>query len=75
MTGENTVKCIRAQRIKWPGSFNRMEKNKKVRKITGLNPIKMRYKGSTYNTRGNEVLKDLKKLNSFRLFFSVLKCI
>jgi hypothetical protein len=45
MRGEDIVKYIRAQRIKWWGHLNSMEETKTVRKITEWNPIGMRSKG------------------------------
>jgi hypothetical protein len=37
--GEDIVKYIRAQRIKWWGHLNRVEDMKLVKKITDWNPI------------------------------------
>jgi hypothetical protein len=45
MRGEDTVKYIRAQRIKGWGHLNRMEKTKTVRNITEWNPIGMSSQG------------------------------
>ena len=45
MRGEDVVKYIRAQRIKWWGHLNRMAKTKTVRKITKWNTVGVRCKG------------------------------
>jgi hypothetical protein len=62
MKGENRVKYIRTQRMKWWGHLNRMGETKTVRKITKWNPIGMRSKERPKNRWKDEVLKDLKKL-------------
>jgi hypothetical protein len=41
MRGEDIVKYIRAQRTKWWGHLNRVERTKVVRNITEWNPIGM----------------------------------
>jgi hypothetical protein len=45
MSREDIDKYIRAQRIKWWGHVNRMEKTKTVRKIKELNPTGRRFQG------------------------------
>jgi hypothetical protein len=62
MRGEDIFKYIRAQRIKWWGHLNRVEKQKQARKITEWNPIGITPKGRPKNGWENEVLNDLKKL-------------
>jgi hypothetical protein len=62
MRGADIVKYIRAQRIKWWGHLNGMEKTKTVRKIMEWNPIGMRSKGHPKNRWKDDVLKDLNKL-------------
>jgi hypothetical protein len=62
MRREDIVKYITAQRIKWWGHLNGMEKTKIVRKITEWNPIGMRSKGRPRNRWKDELLNDLKKL-------------
>jgi hypothetical protein len=42
--GEDIVKYVRAQRIKWWGHHNRMEDIKLVKKTTVWNPIGVRTK-------------------------------
>jgi hypothetical protein len=62
MRGENAVKYIGAQRIKWWGNLNKMEKTKTVRKIMAWNPIGMRYKVRPENRWKDGVISGLKKL-------------
>ena len=45
MQGEDTVKYIKAQRIKLRGHLRRMEDIKLVKKITDWNPVGVRTKG------------------------------
>jgi len=42
--GKDIVRYIRAQRIKWWGRLNRMERTKLVKKITGCKPKGVRTK-------------------------------
>jgi hypothetical protein len=56
------VKYVRAQRIKWWGHLNRMDKTNTVRKITEWNRIGMRSKGCPKDRWNDEVLNYLKKL-------------
>jgi hypothetical protein len=62
MRGEDIVKYVRAQTIKWWGYLNRMGKTKTPRKITEWNPIGKRSKGRPKNRWKDDVLNDLKKL-------------
>ena len=62
MRGEDIVKYLRAQRIKWWGHLNRVGRTETVRKITEWNPIGMRYKGRPRSRWKDEVLSDLKEL-------------
>jgi hypothetical protein len=52
MRGEDIVKYVRIQRIKWWGYLNRMEKTRTVWKITELNPTGMRSKEHPKKTDG-----------------------
>jgi hypothetical protein len=62
MTGEEIVKYITAERIKWWGHLNKTEKTKTVRKSAEWNPIGVRSNGRPKNSWRDEVLNDLKKL-------------
>ena len=62
MRGQDIVKYIRAQWIKWWGHLDRMEKTKTVRKFTEWNPIGMRSKGRAKHRWRDEVQNNLKKL-------------
>jgi hypothetical protein len=62
MRGEDTVKNIKAQRIKWRGHLSRVEITKTVRNITERNPIGMRTRGRPKSRGENEELNDLKIL-------------
>jgi hypothetical protein len=63
MKGEGTVKYITAERVKWWGHLNRMEKTKTVRMITEWDPVGMRSKGRPRNRWKNAVLSNLEKSN------------
>jgi hypothetical protein len=60
INGENIVKYIKAQRIKWCGHLNGMEHIKLV-KITDWNPTVIRTKGRPNNSWTDEVIKYCKK--------------
>ena len=60
--GEDTVKYIKARRIKWWGCLNRMADTKLFKKITDWNPIGVRTKGWSKNRWIDEVINDLEKL-------------
>jgi hypothetical protein len=59
--GEDIVKYIKAQRIKWWGHLNRIEDIELVTKITDWNSIGIRNKGRPKNRWRYEVINDLEE--------------
>jgi hypothetical protein len=59
---EDTVKYIKAWRIKCWGHLIRIADTKLFKKITGWNPIGVRTKGRSKNRWIDEVINDLEKL-------------
>ena len=60
--GEDTVKCVKARRVKWWGRLNRVADTKLFKKITNWNPLGVRTKGRSKNRCRDEVINDLEKL-------------
>jgi len=60
--GEDSVKHVKAQRIKWRGHLNKMGDIKLVKKITDWNPAGLRTKGRTKNRWRDKETNDLKKM-------------
>jgi hypothetical protein len=56
--GEDIVKNITPQRIKWWGHLNRIEDTKLVKKITDWNPTGIRTKGRSKNRWSDEVINN-----------------
>jgi len=60
--GEDIVKYIKTQRIKWWGYLNRMKDIKLVKHITNWKSIGIRTKGRPKNRWENDVINEIKKL-------------
>jgi hypothetical protein len=66
--GENIVKYIETQLIKWWGYFNRLEDTKLVKRNTDWNRIGIRTKGRPKNRWRDEVINNVKKLRMRKCF-------
>jgi hypothetical protein len=62
MEGADTVRSIKAQRIKWLGHIQRMERGRPAGKLLDWKPMGIRPVGRPTQRWKEDVMEDLKKL-------------
>jgi hypothetical protein len=60
--GADTVRFIKAQRIKWLGHIQRMDRARPTRKLLDWKPVGTRTVGKPRQRWQEDVMEDLKKL-------------